>query len=723
MTLVGEYGKGWGGDKKQLLQQFELTVFAAAKKHAARIAGVRLRLYTHTLSDNTRRLGKIETKGLNFWERETLVKRCETKYLNTGQDLAEVMKHPAIDLLHKPNPVQHGRELFTYIELERAISGSVYIHHIDYQGVPAILWLLPSYLVKVNQGDDGFPDEYRFGNASFKPKEMLVDTTENLYAPYSGLPGQSPVKAVMKVLGLQYDVIGKLSSLLRSPRASMILRPKSEFNSLSDETRELWHRQAAQFKSSMENDIMILDEDAEATILNAIPADLSAIEIMKLVEREVAKAFGMNLTILVGGGEQANRAHYQAAVSEWLQGGIHSRLMELEEWLNYKYLPLFPDSEDLFFAFDDPEPKSEIDQMNLYVTGAGGPVITVDESRSALGFPPLPDSQGTRLRELVTEQPGDEGSGPTPEGDGSDREDEPLLPLDDARSIVASVVKGELPRDSGIELLRTYGMPLERATKIMGSAGMRKTPARRTNVPPNGSQLIPILRKHFQEWRKAALAAVHKSATGIERKDIDGGIVVKGLPDAFVPVGDWDASLAADAFPVISMIFKDGGNKLLGRVGASPKVYDVFNPKAAEYARQATLDFAKSTMDSTTKDLNQALAETREAIASGLEVGSTVNELSDRVGEIFDGLEDSRCKMIAQTESARAYNFGLRDSAKESGVVKELRWLTTSDPCPVCLELEGTLIPLDSDDLPPQHCNCFCCLEEIIDESVLDDAG
>ena len=142
----------------------------------------------------------------------------------------------------------------------------------------------------------------------------------------------------------------------------------------------------------------------------------------------------------------------------------------------------------------------------------------------------------------------------------------------------------------------------------------------------------------------------------------------------------------------------------------------MFNPKVKDFAKTAALNFAESTLSTTSKNINDALDQTREAIADGLEVGDGVEKLAAKIGDIFENLDDSGAELIAQTESSRAWHEGLRESAKGSGVVTGLKHLTTDQPCDICADLDGKVYALD-DDLPPDntHPNCLCALEEILD--------
>jgi SPP1 gp7 family putative phage head morphogenesis protein len=70
--------------------------------------------------------------------------------------------------------------------------------------------------------------------------------------------------------------------------------------------------------------------------------------------------------------------------------------------------------------------------------------------------------------------------------------------------------------------------------------------------------------------------------------------------------------------------------------------------------------------------------EVRESIADGIEAGDSIEQISKRVRESFNGISKRRSKAIAVTETAAAYETGRALTMREAGVeFKE--WLTNQD--------------------------------------------
>jgi SPP1 gp7 family putative phage head morphogenesis protein len=207
--------------------------------------------------------------------------------------------------------------------------------------------------------------------------------------------------------------------------------------------------------------------------------------------------------------------------------------------------------------------------------------------------------------------------------------------------------------------------------------------------------------------------------------------------------------VAHEVQPLIELYFEESADKALKRigqvhprVGASNQVFQVINPQISRAAEQLALNFCAETNATTSKDLNDALAQLREDVLNGVVAGDPRAEMRKRVNEIFDGAEEYRAGRIAVTETSRAIHSAERIAAKASGVVEGFKWLASADACDRCADLNGKVIGIDENYAegqsknpayesvphPPLHPNCQCSQEEIISDEdpaagiALDDA-
>ena len=732
--------KNLNPDNQAILKYFAGTVYAAAQRHSDKIAATTLRLYSQ----------KARTNVLKAYEAKALIARTNAKHITTSLNIGEITQHDSLTLLNRPNPYMTGRGYRKYAELYNVITGVSYTEIKWAENTPVQLWLLPPHKVSVNKAENGFPTSFNYGDDNILAENMLVETAENLSNPYAATAGKSPVRAILEKLQLAEYVTTKLVALMSAPKFTGILTPRGEDSQLPEEQRTRWESKLQQYRHQKEGDLLFLDGDVRFEPVNQNATDLAAVEILKQIDEMIARVFQMPLMILRGS-EGASRASYEAAVQEWVDGGISSRLREIEDWLNFQFLPQFPNSEDLFFAYDDPSPLNELQDVQLYTLACGGAFLSVNEARQETGWEKRKDGDSIRIlipseTTALPEEPIIEGGDTaTPLATAQQITTNPALTLNGAQitsavSIVQQVAAGTLPREAGIGMLQTLvNLTPSQAELCMGSVGngfvpvVPEAPTSPVNdvppeksikalTPPTGKALAPltkVLRKHFAKWRLSAESSIGKSLENIEIKSVNG--VIKGLPSRFIPSDKWAKDLAEDSQPMIEIFLKERGHKLLQRVGASKDKFAVFDKNVAKQARAATIEFAKSTLDTTTKSINEAMAATREAIAEGLDSGESIADLKKKVGGIFENLEGSRAELIAQTEASRAYHEGLRESAKISGVVKGLKHLTSSEPCQICEELDGKVYDLD-EPLPPEnsHPLCECTLLEVLDESMLE---
>jgi len=245
---------------------------------------------------------------------------------------------------------------------------------------------------------------------------------------------------------------------------------------------------------------------------------------------------------------------------------------------------------------------------------------------------------------------------------------------------------------------------------------------------PTGREILPILTQLWREQEQAIRQAIS----------------LFGLQGAIsVPLERWSRVLADRVQPLYEEWYsqgqvafttqlehqkkhiKRGAGMLFGNHPLFPQTadmpqqaewFDVFDPNVAKFAREWAYEFAQSTLATTKERVIDAYRQTADAIAGGLERGESLSKLTQSIGLIFN--DPNRALMIANTESARSYNYGQLESAKASGEVAGKEWLASSDACELCLEqARRGPIPLDQPfvmgggkygrvDAPPLHPHC-----------------
>lgn len=242
----------------------------------------------------------------------------------------------------------------------------------------------------------------------------------------------------------------------------------------------------------------------------------------------------------------------------------------------------------------------------------------------------------------------------------------------------------------------------------------------------------PLHRAVDRLHRKMLLAASY--AFGVGRKAVQKDALAGATTEAEALVAlDQAPKAVHDAVlkvfpPLLLQIMKVGGNVELKKLkklrNLAPAVkgqphstiepfdlaFDVESKEAIAWAKEHAGKLAVGISDTTREDIAEAVA----AALEGEGIESAYDDILAAVGD------ESRAEMIARTEIMDAANEGLAQSweqAVEAGLLtgrEKKVWISTSNCCDECEELDGEEVPLNEDfsagDDPPLHPNCRCTM-------------
>jgi hypothetical protein len=241
---------------------------------------------------------------------------------------------------------------------------------------------------------------------------------------------------------------------------------------------------------------------------------------------------------------------------------------------------------------------------------------------------------------------------------------------------------------------------------------------------PQGAPIRRELRAEFARQRRAVLRAV-REAFGVKA---GGGFLPSIRFDETLQLGL--LAMHERMTPLLEVIWDRSGRDLLGRLGLDPDDWRVVDPNTRRMIEQAAFAFCQATNETTTQQLDEAMAQLRrELIAGTVTTGETLDQLTRRVQGVFDLAETFRARRIAQTETSRAVHAAELESAVQSGVVAGFQWLASSDACSLCQQIAsevgmvrlgqpfatiGSHPAYSSIRHPPAHPHCNCTVTEII---------
>ena len=738
--------------REQLIGEYAGVAYACVQKNVEAVVRTEVRLYRRVRSSSTK---FYRTRAVKGTESKLTCKSLGIR-LADNERLEELVSHPALDVLYDPNPDWDWATLLGFTQAYLEVCGAAYwLLGPDSFGRPGQIRMLQSQHVQTETNAQGQLVQYRYGNTTYRPDQVIPFLLPNLINFHDG---QSPLATVFESLNIERLYMATEASMLENEgRPDAVFTPAEGMG--ESEARRWEHWFNSRFRKGGHGGVIVMTENGKLEPLSYSPRDLARLSIHENATLAIARAYGVPFPLLSEAPASQYGVHAVLRLQHW-EDAIVPRLRRSQSILNRHFLSRFDDSGDLFLAFDAEPPADREQRLKEPSTLVTAGVMTKNEGRMLYGMEPEPCGE-TPADIQQSDQP--EVTQNTQEimSTEQDIQTAPEQTLNGAQiasasAIVEQVATGIIPRDSGIGQLRVLlNLTPEQAEMIMGSVGTDQFEPRNpvpTNPPVNNvvtdeakgctccstPLAVPVIKGHNRQLPEGDELA--KVLTEFFRGQL-GDVLDKlnipkandRLPDKFVPMKSWDLKLYERCRPVLRLTwldaYKDKATRL-GEVGADPDRFDVTNPNLLETIDKAIYQFAESTNETTTLELNTALDKLKEGFAEGLVEGDRLHELTTMVGQVFDRAEKVRAKLISQTESSWAHHRAERQAAKDSGVVKGFEFLLSADACEVCqrVNAENKQIGLDEafyvdesappayrERIGPIHPGCRCSFIDIID--------
>ena len=172
--------------------------------------------------------------------------------------------------------------------------------------------------------------------------------------------------------------------------------------------------------------------------------------------------------------------------------------------------------------------------------------------------------------------------------------------------------------------------------------------------------------------------------------------VLANLPDAIAKAIDpsklfdieqWISITVNALTPTLESLFTDEAKAAAAEIG-KPEL-NPFND-TARVQLHASIGLMARSYQTTVRNTMETL------INEGMESGQGLADISASIGSRYEDLNGYAAERVAKTESFRTSNAALKQTWKESGVVKTIKWYTASgEPCIFCEQLDGKVISID----------------------------
>jgi HK97 family phage portal protein len=313
----------------------------------------------------------------------------------------EIDRHPLLDLLRHPNPLQDGVAFMESVYAYLAIAGNAYIEAVTPGDgdAPVELYVLRPDRMKVIPGPTGLPEGYQYtvnGRVTTWPADPVTGASNILHLrqfhPLDDWYGMAPLEAAQISVD-QHNAAGSWNQALLNhgarPSGALVFAPKDGPSSLTDEQMQRLREELGQVYQGSSNAgrPLILEGGLDWREMSLSPKDMDWLAGRNTAARDIALAFGVpaQLVGIPDAQTYANMAEARMALYEETVLPLVGRVIAgFDHWLT----PLFEDGLELDF---DPDEVSALalrrdTQWNKLQTTD---FLTINEKRHAVGYAPI----------------------------------------------------------------------------------------------------------------------------------------------------------------------------------------------------------------------------------------------------------------------------------------------------------------------------------------------
>lgn len=316
----------------------------------------------------------------------------------------QLSRHPLLDLLTRPNPMEGGAELMERLYAFLNIAGDAYLERVTgVDGRPGELHVLRPDRMKIVPGPSGWPRAYRYSVAG-RSHDFAVDpvtgTSDILHLktfnPLDEHYGLSPMEAAAYGIDIHNAAGGWNKALFDNaarPSGALVYDAKDggsltdeQFGRLKDELAETYQGAVNAGRP------LLLEGGLKWQGMSFSPQDMDFINAKHVSAREIAIAFGVPPMLLSIPGDNTYSNYREANRALWrltLVPLVEKTASALNRWL----MPCFGD--DLRLAYDrDAVPALAADRNAEWERIERASFMTINEKRHALGLSPIEGGNG-----------------------------------------------------------------------------------------------------------------------------------------------------------------------------------------------------------------------------------------------------------------------------------------------------------------------------------------
>lgn len=635
---------------------------------------------------------------------------------NEGEKKEELKRQPMLELLQKINERMTKGDAFFLTSAHLDTYGKAYWKKVNFKTENKKIVILDPEEIeeRYNEDDELIGYLRRFTTKKGKQKIEIIDVEDIIpfieRNPFNIDDGYSTLEAAFELIETEIY--------------------STEWNRLFFKNNALPHSFIKTKAAISEKQKILLRESfnerhrglEKAHILGILPPESDVVEMKNthrdmdfsvLDERMQDKILGLFRTprTVLGITTDVNRANAEATNFVYTSKVVLPRMRKIVETLNEFLTPDFGDS--LFLDFKSPVPEdTERENETIKVALGEQPYMTVNEVRKTKGLPPV--DGGDVVRGVLNMLPiGKSEENPEKEKSTKLKTQNVTTRYPRHRKTTGMIASGIVDRIEKIKKQEDEKREEERKERMHKEFVVRQLPFYEV-LKRRILKVNKVFRKDFNKYFEKIIERVGKT-----KQDDD--ILF------FNEEKQLELMIEAAGPPMKQTFFEEANvtHNLMGITEPfliSPELNRIIDSKIELLGNSYT--------DTMRENVGNV-------IRSGLKEGASPNIIRDRVNaNVFDNMEMVRADLVADTEIFRMANSGIKESFRQSGVVKTVVWYTAQDDrvCEFCRSLHGKEIPIEKDffskgtifegdaggkiklkyddvGAPPLHPSCRCVLE------------
>ncbi|MBK9083346.1 MAG: phage portal protein [Rhizobiales bacterium] len=335
------------------------------------------------------------------YERNAVVYRCVRMIAEAAatipwrlyQGRAELIEHPLLDLLRRPNPHEDGASFLEALFGHLLVSGNAYVECASIDGRPRELYALRPDRIRIVPGANGWAEAYDYVVGADRVRyDMRGEGVKpilhmKMFSALDDHYGFSPIAAAQVALDI-HNAAGSWNKALldNAARPSGALVYAGESGHLSDDQFERLKRELEESFQGPRNAgrPLLLEGGLDWKPLSLTPKDMDFMAAKAGAAREIALAFGVPPLMLGLPGDNTHANFAEANRAFWRQTAIPLTMRAqraIEAWLGGAYDPGLRLDVDL----DRIDALSD-ERAREWARLEAASFLTVDEKREAAGY-------------------------------------------------------------------------------------------------------------------------------------------------------------------------------------------------------------------------------------------------------------------------------------------------------------------------------------------------